>query len=77
MTVKVLFFGILKDKTGAASAIVEGMHDLNELKQHLDAKYPSITNQPYLIAVNQQITKGNLALNDQDEIAFMPPFAGG
>ena len=45
--------------------------------QRIRMEYPFLKNMNYLIAVNQEVIKDNIALRDGDEIALMPPFAGG
>lgn len=80
MKVKVLLFGMLADKTGTRILIIEdaeGMVDLAGLKNYLESKYSFLKEMKYIIAANQQITRKNIKLNEGDEIALMPPFAGG
>ncbi|MCH8316895.1 MAG: MoaD/ThiS family protein [Bacteroidetes bacterium] len=78
MKVKVLFFGFLNEKTGTSTNMLEDVRDLNELIERLQLQFPSANWQTkYLIAVNHEVVRGNITLNDGDEIALMPPFAGG
>jgi molybdopterin synthase sulfur carrier subunit len=75
--VKVLFFGILADKAGFSSLVVEKTYNLNELMKNLKTRFPFLEKSPYAVAVNQVVVRGNTKLNDNDEIALLPPFAGG
>jgi molybdopterin synthase sulfur carrier subunit len=77
LKVKVLFFGVLAYKAENSSVVVENVNDLDELKRNLKAKFSFLENTSYLIAVNQTVVKGNIKLNDNDEIALLPPYAGG
>lgn len=81
MTVKVLFFGLLKDLTGRAEDrldLAEGAHldcvfrHYAELFPKLDAMASSI-----VMARNQEFAELSAAVSDGDEIAFLPPVSGG
>lgn len=74
--VKVLFFGKYKEDSGRASLWAEAS-DLEELLVLLEKDYPFLQRGSYLLARNQEITRENQALSPDDEIAVMPPFAGG
>ncbi|WP_338407939.1 MoaD/ThiS family protein [uncultured Flavobacterium sp.] len=50
---------------------------LCKLQSKLEEKYPELKNTSYSFAVNQSLTKENAELNNTDEIALLPPFAGG
>ena len=77
MKIEVTLFGILADKANTRNINIEGTQNLNELKSRMEKQYPFLQTMTYFIAVNQQIVKENINLNEGDEIAFMPPFAGG
>ena len=77
MKVKVLLFGIFNERADTSKIIVEDVKDKNELMQRIEREYPFFKKMNYLIAVNQEVIKDNIALRDGDEIALMPPFAGG
>ena len=81
MRVKVLFFGVLKDLVGKAEESVDlppgtTLETLfsrySERYETLSAKRPSI-----LFARNQEFAKPDTVLNDNDEVAFLPPVSGG
>lgn len=77
MTVNVLFFGVLSEITGKHAFSIDGITDTSQLNIKLIEKYPEIKSVTYRIALNQEIIDSNTKLNDDDEVAFMPPFAGG
>lgn len=77
MSVKVLLFGVLADKAGCLSLEFKNVNDLNELNLNIKAKFPFLEEETYVIAVNQLVVKGNTKLNNNDEVALLPPFAGG
>jgi len=72
-----LFFGILADKAKYSSIDYENGNTLDELKRNLKVKFPFLENAKFAIAVNQSVVNGNAKLNDNDEIALLPPYAGG
>lgn len=81
MRVKVLFFGILKDLVGKSeeSLDVQPGTTLETLfsrysarYETLDARRPSI-----LFARNQEFATPGTVLEDNDEVAFLPPVSGG
>ena len=77
MKVKVLLFGMLSDKTRNPSVEAEDVADTDELKKQLEERFPSLLGMQYNLSVNQEIYKENVELYDGDEVALLPPFAGG
>ena len=76
MNVKVLYFGSLTDITNKDSEQITAK-SVNELKKVLEESYPSITTQKFSVSVNHEIHHENVALSENDEVALLPPFAGG
>jgi len=74
---KVLLFGILEDIVGSKEIIISESNSSDKLLKNLKEQYPKLKNKTFQIAVNQQIINTNTTLNDGDEIALLPPFAGG
>ncbi|MBV8896532.1 MAG: MoaD/ThiS family protein [Acidobacteriaceae bacterium] len=81
MRVRVLFFGVLKDIVGTAEDSVEVAPGATlasvfatyaERFETLRNRRPSI-----LFARNREFAKGETALAENDEIAFLPPVSGG
>jgi len=75
MTIK--FFGQLTDIVGSNSIEMKDAADTDELVQQLQVKYPALVNSKYKVAVNRNIIQSNTFLNQQAEIALLPPFSGG
>ena len=80
MAITVKYFGAIADFAGKSeelfSVSMESM-DVHAIQHKVQKLYPEICSTPYSIAVNQSIERGNCAVNDGDELAFLPPFAGG
>lgn len=79
MKLNVLFFGGLVDVTGISQKelITDNVLDVKLLNAHLQSLYPLLAKHKYKIAVNQKIVEDTHLLQDGDEVAFLPPFAGG
>ncbi len=81
MHVKVLFFGMLKDVTGLSRDSLELADNarLTDAFAHYCARFPSLQSLAGSIACarNHEFTAPDTALQEGDEIAFMPPVSGG
>lgn len=65
------------DITGKTAETFEAPETLGELNELLIARFPKLSVISYRLSVNRQLTTGNQQLIDGDEIALLPPFAGG
>jgi sulfur-carrier protein len=74
---KVLLFGTLADVVGESVIEIETITDVETLKRNVLSKFPMLNNYNFMIAVNKEKIESNILLNDGDEIALLPPFAGG
>ena len=77
MSIHVKFFGLLADIIGKTDLTIDGISDTDSLKKKMLNDFPKLKGQSFTIAVSKQIIKGNQSLNSGDEIALLPPFAGG
>jgi molybdopterin synthase sulfur carrier subunit len=78
MKVEVLFFGSLTEHTGISSTTLENVRDTRQLLAALESRWPGLTERTHRLALNQSFVKGEeVSLKDGDEVAVMPPFAGG
>ena len=77
MKIKVLFFGVLTEVVKENTMVVPGEKSLAELERQLIADYPKIQQYSYQVFVNRERSSGKKVLKDGDEVAFLPPFAGG
>lgn len=71
------FFGQLSEITQKSEMEISFIADTDLLTQKVLTDFPSLKEHTFLIAVNQKIIKQNQQLEDGNEIAFLPPFAGG
>ena len=77
MKVNLILFGQLKDIAGAQHLEFENVSDLSDLKSAMNAKYPALKHAEFIVAVNKKIVHGNIRLEDNAEIALLPPYSGG
>ena len=79
MNIKIKYFGMLCECCGKSeeSREIPENTSLSGLKTELLQAYPSLAEKQYKIAVNQKIGEGDTYLSEGDEIALLPPFAGG
>jgi molybdopterin synthase sulfur carrier subunit len=75
--VKVLYFGSISEAAGRKEENLETEGKLDQLLSLVEQKYPEIKDIRHRIAINQEINPDIVELSDGDEIAFLPPFAGG
>src|ERR1043165_487974 len=81
MKVRLLFFPVLRDIVGKSEADVEVPDATRalDLWQRLRSQYAPLAAyaQPPMTAVNESYVTPEAALRDGDEVAFIPPVAGG
>lgn len=77
MKIIVKFFGLVAEAAGSSSAELTDVADSNSLIKKLNNDYPKLNNCQYSFAVNKIIATENINLKDGDEVALLPPFAGG
>lgn len=75
MIIKV--FGQLVDLIGNNCVEVADVNNTDILAEQLQMKYPALKNSKYKIAVNRNVIQSSTSLNDDAEIALLPPFSGG
>lgn len=82
--ITVKLFGLTKSlagNLGALSVALENGRQVKDLIDQLHVMHPRIAeliqNKKVLVSVNQEIAHAETAVHDTDEIALLPPFAGG
>lgn len=80
MEITLKYFGIIADiadKKEEVFLLDETINSLEKLKLKLEIKYPKLLVINYSIAVNKKFLQNDILLEKYDEIALLPPFAGG
>lgn len=73
---EVLLFGIIAEKADADRIQVDAS-SISELRTALVAQIPDLDRMSYAIAVDRAVVLTDRALSGTEEIALLPPFAGG
>jgi len=77
---KVQAFGIVKDifSNSILDVAPKNASTVDELKMFLEEKYPRLKElASYMVAVNDEYASTNIVINENDEIAIIPPVSGG
>lgn len=79
MLVNIKYFGMILEQVNLASEPLEISENtsIQDVESLLLEKYPSLQSMTYNIALNLSIKDKTTLLNNGDELAFLPPFAGG
>ena len=77
MQVKVIFFGVLAEVAAINVKFYSDVKSLGHLKMLIKDDFPEFVHYNFRISVNSIIVNNDPDLKDGDEIALMPPFAGG
>ena len=77
MEVKVLFFGVLAEVSGTSFKHYRDVKSIGDLKLRIQDDFPEIVHYNFRISLNNEIIDNDTKLKDGDEVALMPPFAGG
>lgn len=73
---EVKLFGMIAEKAGAESIMLEAT-SVKELKHSAERRIEGLAAMSYAIAVNRRIVKDDAPLKGNEEVALLPPFAGG
>ncbi|MBC7417847.1 MAG: MoaD/ThiS family protein [Pedobacter sp.] len=77
MEIIIKYFGQIAEETGTHQEVLEiSNRDIEGVKSFLIDKYSLVYDDSIRIAINQKLDS-NAMLEDGDDVAFLPPFAGG
>jgi molybdopterin converting factor small subunit len=76
MAVKIKLYGQIKQVTGLLELTSEAANT-DELKKEIAARFPSLRELNYLIAVDRNIAQTNTDIKEGQELALLPPYSGG
>lgn len=77
MKIKLLLFGILSTLAKTQELEYTDIFSIKELKLRLLQQFPELKPYQFQVYVNQQSVNETHSLKEGDEIALIPPFAGG
>ncbi|WP_436515185.1 MoaD/ThiS family protein [Ekhidna sp. To15] len=79
MAITIKYFGAIAEAAGVSEekvTIEEVGSSVEQLRSFCLNKYEAVGDLSFQLAVNQSLIASG-TLNDGDEVAFLPPFAGG
>ncbi len=74
---KITLFGQLADIAGTSGLVVDTVQDTDALVHAVDRRYPALAGARYKIAVDKKAISANTVINENSDLAFLPPFSGG
>jgi len=74
---KIKYFGMIAETINKSEEDIKFLGNLDLLTLELEGEYPKLKDLNYKFAVNQTLVATNITLKENDEIALLPPFAGG
>ena len=77
MIIKILLFGVLAEKAKAKEFTLSDIYTLRELKEEILKRHPVFSGLKFYLFLNHEEPVGDPVLKSGDEIALIPPFAGG
>lgn len=79
MDIKIKYFGLLAEAMNKEETIITLKENctVQELKSTLWSIYPALKGKEFKVAVNKNIVTEKAVILPTDELALLPPFAGG
>ncbi len=77
MKIIVKAFGIISEIIGIKDLELKNVKDTNTMTNILNEKYPKLGQYYYILSVNNKLINDYCTLSNNDEVALIPPFAGG
>ncbi len=78
MTLIIKYFGMVAEASCKKEEVLEFNNlPVQNLRNDLLKKYPRLATVDFKIAVNQSFVNDNFVLTGSEEVALLPPFAGG
>jgi molybdopterin converting factor small subunit len=75
--IKIKLFGNLSELANTQVIWIDFKTTFFELRDELFLQFPLLVNKEFVFAINQKITHENVIINQNAEIALLPPFSGG
>ncbi|MGK7396592.1 MAG: molybdopterin converting factor subunit 1 [Candidatus Cyclobacteriaceae bacterium M3_2C_046] len=80
MKIDIHLFGITKEIVGKPKLVLEMTQgqSVSDLKNKLQADYPGLSDlRSVMVAINNEYAKNDQLIEQNDEIALIPPVSGG
>ncbi|MCB0764557.1 MAG: MoaD/ThiS family protein [Flavobacteriales bacterium] len=73
---RVMLFGVVAEIVGDSALVIDSASTF-ALRGALNERFPDLQELTWSIAVDRRIEHGDRVLTGSEEIAVLPPFAGG
>jgi molybdopterin synthase sulfur carrier subunit len=77
MEISVLFFGVLAEVAGISRKHYGGVNNFQDLRHRIMDDFPELEHYSFRFAVNNKLVTEEPVICHGDEVACLPPFAGG
>ena len=79
MNVRIHFFGLVAEAVNSSVHIIEHYEGqtMADLEDDLKAMFPALNRLSYQMALDKKLVDLNTPLMPDNEVAILPPFAGG
>jgi molybdopterin converting factor small subunit len=78
MILRFKYFGMIAEALSKKEESLEfNGRTISDLTSFITTHHPKLESMDFKLAVNQSLVRDNEHLNDNDEVAIIPPFAGG
>ncbi len=76
-TIRIKAFGMVAEKIGTESLIMENPGSTQNLRLQLFERFPDLKPVKFSLALNKKVIQGDSEIEAGMEIALLPPFSGG
>lgn len=73
---EVRLYGIIAEQAGTEHVNVDASNT-DQLVEQLEERIIGLSQLSYAVAVQRKLVSGNVKLQGHEEVALLPPFAGG
>ncbi|MCX2575302.1 MoaD/ThiS family protein [Pedobacter sandarakinus] len=77
MEINLITFGKITDFAKPQTLLVNNVNNSDELKNHLEERFPELRQIKYKLAVNEALVQTNVPVPENATVAILPPFSGG
>lgn len=77
MNVRVRLFGEVAEKASTGIISVNNVVTTIDIRRRIKDEMPELAGSNYALAVNHVVIDGDVALEENDEVALLSPFSGG
>lgn len=76
-SIRIVAFGMITEVLSYQERSWKWVSDTDALRADLIGTFPELTNLPFVIAVDMEVSHGNQPISPGATIALLPPYSGG